>query len=304
MDIVHTSIINISGSFLIALISLGCADLSVAKNAYKNANYDVAKENFQELNKRGFPSAQKALDDINYKLALLELKSNSSNGYTHKALLKLAKLSNKGYAPATYKMAVFYENINQKIALEYFNLALNQGHQKAQKRIYKIESKIVKEKLNTELRIAKISYENQDFDKASKIYLKHAKMGNIGAIYKLSTIFYQQQKIEQAIKWHKLLIHEDYPDAWHRLSLMLKNKNPKQSLQLLKNASNAGYAKAQLDYGQFIFTHGNKYEGLKLVFIAVQKKETTAIDISINMISQIKNLDDVNRAYLAAKKSM
>ncbi len=97
MVIVRLSILKYSGSFLvIALLTLGCADLKVAKESYKDKNYKLAEENFKELSDRGFPSASKGMGDVS-------LQKNPTDFQT--PLQYYTKAFNDGYLNAAVNIA-------------------------------------------------------------------------------------------------------------------------------------------------------------------------------------------------------
>ncbi len=452
----HILTISFTGSLFFIFLITGCADLTIAKNAYNNGNYKLAHKHYQILSQKGFPIAQKGMGDISLKLnpdninialtyymmayqngyakasiniskikkefpitnngyielyywlkkakaqgsisasydiAILQLEGKGTKKDIDKGLKKLRNLSKNGYAQATYLLGILYlegkyTQQNENKALNYFHIASQQGHKtsklkeasiyanknshlynptKAKKLFLTIikqnnpndilkyaqfleqENGINKEsyswyekasnfgQLGAKLRIANLKlnglflskdiqaakkdYEElvdyksakerlgdiyrqeQNLSKAIDYYKKAYMLGRKNVALKIAQILHQQQKIDKAMQWYKISAQANNPKAKYELSLLIYPKEPQKSLTLLKDASDTGYSKAQLAYGEYLFYNQDQVEGLKLIFVAAQKGEQSAVQLSMEMISQIKNLDDVNRAYLAAKKN-
>ncbi len=141
---------------------------------------------------------------------------------------------------------------------------------------------------------------------AIKIYQKHALASNAKAAYELASIYELKPSKTKAIYWYEKAVVEGSIPANYRLAIMLKKTNPDRSIALLQYASSMGNTKAQLEYAKNIFYGNqmkkNEFEGLKMVFAAIQNGEIKAINIALDLISDMKNKDDATRAYLAAKE--
>ncbi len=172
---------------------------------------------------------------------------------------------------------------NAKLAIFYYEEAYSLGLDEA------------------ELRIADILYNGYgveiDPNKAKVIYEKHALNNNKKASYALASIYEKEKNREKALYWYEKSAQDGYVAAEYRWALMIKESNPKMSNILLKSASDKGYAKAQVLYGKYMFYSKGEEKGLQTVFKAVQNGDTEAITTALELISNIKDLDNVISAY-------
>ena len=275
--------------------------LSYAMRSHREGMYKLADfyENEEGLSEKSFQWYLKA-----------------SNLGSKKSKLRLADMSRDGeYLPydiaqalKEYQAIGEYAQAKNRIAQLYLD-----GHGvkfNAKKAIVYLEDAYALGLVSADLTRAFVLYNGIGVKaqplQAIKIYQKHASSSNAKAAYELALIYELTLKRDKAIYWYEQAIKSGHSPASYKLSGMLKKTAPKRSLALLKSAVSMGNAAAQLEYAQNLFygkgMKKNEYEGLKMVFIVVQHGEAKAIKVALDLISTMKNLDDVIRAYSAAKE--
>ncbi len=277
--------------------------LSYAKRSHKTGMYKIAVfyENTEELSEKSIQWYIKAaeLGSKKSKLRLADMKRDGEY-LPYDITLAIREYEALGdYAKAKSRLAQLYLDghgvkFNAKTAIIYLEQAYALGMASAN------------------LTHASVLYNGVGVEAqpmaAIKIYRKHALASNAKAAYKLALIYESRLKRAMAIYWYGKAVEAGYIPASYRLAILIKNTNPKRSLTLLKDASSLGDSKAQLEYAQNLFygkgIKKNEYEGLKMVFVAVQNGEAKAINTALDLISDMKNLDDAARAYLASKENL
>ncbi|WP_017324314.1 tetratricopeptide repeat protein [Synechococcus sp. PCC 7336] len=93
------------------------------------------------------------------------------------------------------------------------------------------------------------AYQNNEFDKAFRIFQKLAESGDVKAQISLAGMYFSGQgtdsNLVEASKWYRFAAEQGYAIAQINLATILFESNPKESIKLLKLASSQDMPLAQ-----------------------------------------------------------
>ncbi len=185
--------ILLSSNYLHASTSSKITELTtLARQQYKEGNYDNAISLYKQAEAFGSPNAMLQLSSI-YKIGKATAKDeNLAKKYLHDATNIYEKQANNSDADAQFNLGKIYSyHIKPHKKLEAFNWhlkAANNGHMKAQ---YAVATTLDRGTLEPEIK--------RNHEEALKWYEKSAEQGNSGAAFQL--VYKNSGDFDYVLKW-------------------------------------------------------------------------------------------------------
>ncbi len=240
----HRHSLTLATAVALPLIFSGCADLRLAKTAFKNGQYDEARAHWSVLSEKGFPQAEVGLGRL---LIATQTDKNAPEHTYRQALSYFQVAYDKGYQAAALDIGLTHLKLANTLpsdshfqdAYQWLTRASNNGQK------------------NADVYLANMQLEGQgtpqDIGSAISTLEALAASGNGRAARQLGEIYeaghYLDPNDELAVNWYEQAIQLGDPAAEFRLARLYENskgdvQNTKHALALYEKLAKQNHIAA------------------------------------------------------------
>lgn len=235
---------NFSISLLVILISAGCADLRLAKLAYRQGDFETAKKHWQTLADRGFPQAEFGLGKL----------AEEVQHAPEQAIQFYLDAYHKGYLPAAYQIGRYYFNHRDwPKAGDWLQKA--EAHGSLGARLLLADMKLQGLGMKADPQIAIDTYQQlsrQGLAAATKRLARLYEQGQYAAVDLKKAFAFYQKALDQGDLSSELALARFYAQG------LGVEKAPAQAIDLYRRHANAGDISAAYALARFLESESQK----------------------------------------------